>query len=368
MTTPEVFFGNLDWKFWAGVGTLLLGIWYLAWQHLVFPALLWFGIYFPERWRIDVRWPWIKWLLTAVTLAGFALSFWIDDVAFFRVSRMPRLIPLEHWTDRITGWSGLICIVVFLVAIFDKLRSASTPDARRRLRVLAVGSSISLGGMVILFGLLPHLDYSLPQWLLSAVEIPVFVLFPLTLAYVVVVQRAMDLRILLRMGTKYLLAKATLIVLQIALAAWVFFHTLLPMVKRHPRDGIYFAVAIVVLLILLRRSAVGRRISVGSQLHQWLDRRFFREAYNAELLLSDLSDQTRRFTERQPLIEMVSRRISEVLHVKQVAVWLRGSNVFHLQQALRIRHDRSVAAPRRIRHRTASGPHQSSSDSLSRPP
>ncbi|MDQ2712095.1 MAG: hypothetical protein M3Y24_07680 [Acidobacteriota bacterium] len=34
--------------------------------------------------------------------------------------------------------------------------------------------------------------------------IPFLALFPLTLAYVLIVQRAMDIRILLRMGTKYL--------------------------------------------------------------------------------------------------------------------------------------------------------------------
>jgi sigma-B regulation protein RsbU (phosphoserine phosphatase) len=39
----------------------------------------------------------------------------------------------------------------------------------------------------------------------STAIVPVLSLFPLTLAYVLIVQRAMDVRILLRMGTKYLL-------------------------------------------------------------------------------------------------------------------------------------------------------------------
>jgi sigma-B regulation protein RsbU (phosphoserine phosphatase) len=36
------------------------------------------------------------------------------------------------------------------------------------------------------------------------------------------------------------------------------------------------------------------------------------------------------------LIETVTRRISDILHVPQIAVWLRGSDTFHLQQALGI--------------------------------
>ncbi len=334
LTAPEVFFGNLDWRFWAGVGSLLLGIWYLCVQQLLLLALLWFGIYFPERWRVDVRWPGMKWLLTIATVAGFAVSLWIDDAGFFHARRMPGLLPLERWTNRITGTSGVICMVIFLVAIFDKLRSASTPDARRRLRVLALGSGISLIGMLIITGLLPALHYSPPEWLLLTVEIPVSILFPLTLAYVVVVQRAMHLRILLRMGTKYLLAKATLIVLQIALVAWGVLAVIVPIVERHKPRVMYVFVAIAIVAVAARMSAKGRQFSLTGQLHRWLDRRFFREAYNAELVLSELSDDTRRFTDREPLIEMVSHRISEVLHVKHVAVWLRGSNVFHLQQAL----------------------------------
>ncbi len=334
LTAPEILFGNLDWRFWAGTWSILLGTWYVCWQHLLFIALLWFGIYFPDRWRVDVQWPSIKWLLTLVTLAGFVIELRINEVQFFHASRMPRLLPLENWTDRISGWAMVVCIVVFLVAIFDKLRSASTPDARRRLRVLAVGSSVSLIGMLIIYGLLPHLNSSLPQWLVLTSGLLVFILFPLTLAYVVVVQRAMDLRILLRMGTKYLLAKVTLIVVQIAIIAWAVFRVFVPLIERNARKGIYVVLITGLIILALRTSTLKRRFGLGSRLHRWIDRRFFREAYNAEVVLSELSEQTRSFTDRQPLIEMVSRRISEVLHVREVAVWLRGSNVFHLQHAV----------------------------------
>ncbi|MDQ2712094.1 MAG: SpoIIE family protein phosphatase [Acidobacteriota bacterium] len=76
------------------------------------------------------------------------------------------------------------------------------------------------------------------------------------------------------------------------------------------------------------------RDSLSNRMQRWLDRKFFREAYNSEVVLSELSDQARRFTDTGSLMETVLRRISEVLHVPQVAVWLRGSGVFHLQQAL----------------------------------
>jgi sigma-B regulation protein RsbU (phosphoserine phosphatase) len=52
------------------------------------------------------------------------------------------------------------------------------------------------------------------------------------------------------------------------------------------------------------------------------------------VVLSELSEQVRQLTDTKTLFDIVLRRISEVLHVSQIAVLLRGSKVFHLQQAL----------------------------------
>ncbi len=334
LTVPEVGFGNLDWRFWGGAWSTLLGLWNLIVEHALFIALLWFALYFPDRWRFDVRWPWIKWTLTAALVVGFADESWLDSIDYFDVSASAPLILRAPWIDAAMAWIEVICVALFLLAVFDKLRT-STADARRRLRVLAVGSAVSLGGMMILQGVLPTLGVSLPEGLFLTIVVPLFILFPLTLAYVVVVQRAMNLRILLRTGTKYLLAKATLIVLQIAFVALLVFRVIVPAIERHQRDsGMYSLLVAGVVAIVFRVSAIRQRISITARLHKWLDRKFFREAYNAELVLSELSDEARSFSEQGPLVETVSRRISEVLHVSQIAVWLRGANVFQLREAM----------------------------------
>lgn len=336
LTMPEIGFGNLDWTFWGGIWSTLLGIWNGVQQFGVVLGILWLGIYFPERWRFDVRWPVVKWTLTVILLASLEFGLWATTLSYFNVNARIPLQPYEGFADKVSGWGMVVCIVLFLTAIFDKLRSASSPDARRRLRILAVGSAISLIGMVIMHGLLPKLNYSLPEWLQLCIEIPIFILFPLTLAYVVVVQRAMDIRILLRMGTKYLLAKATLVVIQVGFVLILVFGLMIPTIQRHSHKSALIAIALVTgaIAFLVRRSATGRRMSIWNRLHRWVDRKFFREAYNAEIVLSELSEHARRFTERDPLIETVCRRISEVLHVPEIAVLLRGSSVFRLQQAI----------------------------------
>jgi sigma-B regulation protein RsbU (phosphoserine phosphatase) len=72
----------------------------------------------------------------------------------------------------------------------------------------------------------------------------------------------------------------------------------------------------------------------AEKLKAWTDRRFFREEYNAEQILSDLSEEVRTMIETKPLLEMVSNRISQSLHVPQVALLLKNGNTFQPAYAL----------------------------------
>ncbi len=332
LTLPEASFGDIAATWWAGIAYVVFGIWGIFVEVLALPALLWFGLFFPERSRIDVRWPAVKWIVLATQVCALLVLLWLFYLRAFDASRMAGFIGISSWANKVIDWGQVACVVFFLVAIFDKLRSASTPDARRRMRVLAVGSGLSLGPLLIMFGLLPLFGYSFHYGSLFEIAVPFFALFPLTLAYVLVVQRAMDLRVLLRIGTKYLLAKVTLVVIEIAIAAFLVLRFIVAMMERKQHQVLTVVLLGAVLAILFRAFVV--RDSLSNRLQRWLDRKFFREAYNAELVLSELSEHARRFGEKDRLIETVARRISEVLHVPQVAVWLRGGRVFTLQQAV----------------------------------
>ncbi len=59
LTFPSVLWINMGMA--TGFGLLLRLFWYNTLQLLASPALLLFGVYFPERSRIDKKLPWIKW-------------------------------------------------------------------------------------------------------------------------------------------------------------------------------------------------------------------------------------------------------------------------------------------------------------------
>ena len=187
-------------------------------------------------------------------------------------------------------------------------------------------SALSLGPLLFVFVVLPYLGFDPHHDSLYEILVPCYVIFPLTLAYVVVVQRAMDVRLIIRQSLQYTLARRGVIVLQLLLSAVLF-------------------IVVTTLVASRAMSYVGTAILMGAGLWgifllrgitNWLavliDRRFFHEAYNTEIILSQLSEDARKYTEKQPLIEMVTKRISDVLHVGQIGVWVRGSNIFHPQE------------------------------------
>jgi sigma-B regulation protein RsbU (phosphoserine phosphatase) len=321
---------------WPGVWLALR----LAWHILLFlasAALLWFGLLFPERSRIDVRWPWLKWVALAVLSCNVVVALTIGYGQWYNLSLISNVNAwnkIDNINDHVTNWTAVFCIALYWVAIFAKLRTASSPDARRRMRLLCLASVIGLGSLLVIFGLLPWFGISDPSsflWLgLTAAVL--MLTFPLTLSYIVIVQRAMDVRILLRMGTKYALARTTMAVVQLAIAALIFVLFVVPVIAGHRRDSLGLTLALLAIAGLL--AMFFARGFLGSRFQNWLDRKFFREAYNAELILNELAGQARTFADSHSLIETVAQRISDVLHVPHIAVLLSQGGSFRVQQSL----------------------------------
>ncbi len=342
LTFPSVVFINQGLA--SGVSFFLRSAWYQTLQLAGAPALLLFGVYFPERSRIDARARWVKWILFAIF--GVALCFLYPSIlAEYYYGGDGRFLTRasDIAGNYVINPFNLLCVILYLVLTLDKLFSASTEDARRRLRVLTTGMSIGMGALLIVFVLLPHFgvtgNTTAGYWIRTCGAL-LFMLAPLTLAYVVVVQRALDVRVLLRLGTRYALAKATLWALQIALLVVIGIRLFLPMIERRvpqPSD-IWTAVAFLIVILALR-------FGVSKRLEQWLDKQFFREAYNAEVMLNELSDEVRRFTETRPLLETVARTVCDTLHIRQIAMLLRRGDSFYVEQAVGVAPDGALTLP-----------------------
>jgi sigma-B regulation protein RsbU (phosphoserine phosphatase) len=273
-----------------------------------------FGIYFPERLGIDRRWPQLKWLVIA-PITVFALG---DALSTVGQAENFRLFASVHTVLVPLGSAALLlqmaAVSGFFLSVGTKIGEASSADARRRLQLLINGTGAALTPLFILalYGLVRGFDRIDNKYWIACL-LPVS-LFPITLAYTIVVQRALDVRVVIRQGLRYALAQRTVRVLQIvAFAAVAAGATMLATDPSRNRPRKIQTIALGVLGVVF--------ISRGSEkLRGWIDRRFFREAYNSEQILRELSEQVRTMVETGPLLETVAKQISGSLHVSRVAM------------------------------------------------
>ena len=294
-------------------------------------SLILFSIHFPVRSRTDIRHPWIKWVIilpqVAIVPAQFALAYGQLYHARFIQPYLSAIDPLQVAGNVFAA----ISLCVFIAAIVGKLFAvpAPAPDARRRLGVVAAGSLLGLGPVLVLLvtstlSAKTVMD-ALPSWALITVGV-LFTFFPLSLAYTVIVQRALDLRIILRQGTRYAFAQGTLWVLQGIVFTYLGFRVF-HFAHTSSRWAQLIAPVVLVLVALFLRWRIARPLSL------WIDRRFFREAYSVDQILTDLSEQARTFTETEPLLRTITERIAQALHAERISFLLRQGKLFQLQYA-----------------------------------
>ncbi len=293
-----------------------------------------FGLYFPEPFRVLKRkivWKAACWVVLA-PLAAFALLESIIAVGATENYRsilfaLGIAIPLA----KVCTALSFIAFGAFFALVFAKGRMATSRDARRRLMVVSAGSCISLALVLVLAVISTvkgtPIDNSAPHWL-TAIAFSLLFLFPLTLTYVIVVDKAMDVRVAIRQGLRYTVVKNGIIVLRV-----VFVSVLVILMidfMSHP-EGHRF------LPWLVLGGGIGVITATAPLTHRltaWADRKFFRDAYNAEMVLSDLGEKVRRIIETNPLLETVCQAIADTLHVPSVAALIFDNDHFAPAYAL----------------------------------
>src|SRR5580658_7441360 len=281
--------------------------------------MLLFGVFFPEPLpeKDPAWWKWSKRIVITLLIVSCVLNVIVRLGQFENYASVASLSSALDHMSMVDFLLSFAAIGSFFACISAKMSQAVTPDAKRRLRLLYTGSSISMTPACILFVTQNikggELQQIFPEWfVLSALSL--MLLFPITLAYVIVVHRAMDVRVVIRQGLQYAFATGGIRVLQIILTAAILITGVTYARSRHLSlaNEISTIALLLVAVLWLRKGA--------DRLRKWTDRRFFRDAYNAEQILEALSDEVRSIVEKRPLLERVATRIAESLHIPRVAV------------------------------------------------
>jgi sigma-B regulation protein RsbU (phosphoserine phosphatase) len=164
-------------------------------------------------------------------------------------------------------------------------------------------------------------------WILFAATLPL-ALFPVTLAYVTVVQRALDLRVLVRQSLQYALARRGVLAMRVLVSTCVI------LIVAILSGGLALGPR-----MLLTGSGIGVVFLIGAgseRMARWIDRRFFREAYNVEQVLNRLAENVTAMVELAPLLETLTSRLAEALHITKMAVFLGDKNLYRAAAILGI--------------------------------
>jgi sigma-B regulation protein RsbU (phosphoserine phosphatase) len=320
---------------------------------------IWFlllGLYFPSRLEGERRRPWLKWLLIGPLMVNtvfncLARILWDSEIDW---------LPVWESAINLSRQIGEVCavaaVVTALLAIAFKTRCARGQDAHRRLRILLAGAAVSLTPLLLLVIRAFALGRGLFDGVPAVLAVPaclLLILFPVTLAHVIVVHRAMDLRVGLRIGMKYLLARRGLAVCRALVVSGIVV-TLLVLMNSpgHSLPGQLTILGSGVVLLMLLQTGVAKPLGVR------IDRRFFRDQRDSEAVLERLRHEDRGSPDQSTLIETVRRRVGEALHASSVHVLLRNprgyqaldmESAFLESRSRTVRHLEAVGRPQLVR-------------------
>jgi sigma-B regulation protein RsbU (phosphoserine phosphatase) len=313
----------------------LVGLFRRTFFNAFAPSMLLFGIYFPERWSVDRKIPWAKWILLVPLGFQVLVAVLLQAKAMLGINVVDYLAaPASFYSRYFGSVVNIVSIGLFFAILTHKSFTLKNPDSRRRLKLMSFGTTLAMTPFFLIFlysittGAKGSFFDMVPGWIVI-IALILMNLFPLTMAYVIVVHRAMDVRVVVRQGLQYALATSGVKVLQFILLGvvilgviWIFRSS----TGFSAAQQIGFVAAGFALIPLIDYGARNLRV--------WIDRKFFREAYDAEQILTELSEQVRTMVEMKPLLETVSNRISESLHVPQIALLLKNGSAFHPAYAL----------------------------------
>jgi tRNA A-37 threonylcarbamoyl transferase component Bud32 len=333
-----------------------------AWRHapLLLHPLLWtnelalcfgFGIFlsfiilFPRplsRWRLILLLVWIPDLIVQPWILRAAVNFvYRPDLSIVLPQWLMLVIPV-YWV------SYMIAAVVLSLANYRRL---TDPNERRRVRLIFAGLCIAIAANVprIAFaGTLAStpLGSAITSPAASALAGLASLSIPISFTIAITRDRLFDIRLLIRQGVRYAIARGTLLSiapgLALILAGDLAFHSDEQLSQVLEQRGWIYA------------SIGGIAIAAHLTRKRWLDaidRHFFREKYNAEQLLMQSVQVVRDAPDFMKACGVVVERIQAALHPEFVCVFVRGPGEpeFHmLARAPATSHQVHLPADRKI--------------------
>ena len=199
-------------------------------------------------------------------------------------------------------------------------RHSQDVNHRRRVRWFAAGCTVGMAPIWLLNltgSLLSSTGHR--EWLVSAawahlrwVADGCMIALPASLTYGVLKHRLLDISVAVRRGLRYMLARRMLQ----AILILPFLGLTLPFVTNPNRTLIELLRQSSSIVNLVLLALVGLSLKYRRQMRTWLDRRFFREAYQQEVVLRRLMGRIKELDSVEEVSRLVCDELDSALHPK----------------------------------------------------
>ena len=311
--------------------------WAVIWRELptLIQAVLWipqisrfvlegiflsFFLVFPRR-LLTRRWLWF--VLWAPVLATLPWRI----AAFYAVIEPGQTVTVPPWILQAGFARTIVYLVAGIVLLAIGYRRVLDLNEKRRVRVLMVGTALSvMSALVIAWfdGFQGRLNG--PFLFVVYAVIPLITACPLSLAYAILRHRVFDIHVIIRQGLQYALARGTVIGVVPAIGALLILDLALnsqePLATILQSRGWIYA------------GLTGLALITYWQRKPWLealDRRFFRERYNAQRVLRDVVEEIREARSFERVSPRVVARIETALHPEFVSLMVRQPDEPHFR-------------------------------------
>ncbi|MEK6304612.1 MAG: SpoIIE family protein phosphatase [Acidobacteriota bacterium] len=291
----------------------------------LWPVFLHFFQIFPEPSALMRRSPRLEaYIYVPHLLTIFPFFAILNLLAAFAPDRTISFRLAYPAAEPIIGLVAPLYIAAGLLSLLVNYRQAGWAS-RRRMRVVVAGSIAGFLPMFIAIALSMLFDLQknnpkLAQWLII-IALFSFPLFPLSFMYAIVRHQVIPVRLILRRSVRYLLVSRGFIIVQ-ALVVFAVLSFLLTGSRLATIDQLGDRADIIVTMAATAL-AIGVLTLLNQQVMPIIDRLFFREAYDAHQILSDLGMEMRSVTTVRQMLELAVAKIQEALHVESINIFLR---------------------------------------------
>ena len=280
-----------------------------------------FFVRFPSASPLERKAPWLKYVFFVISLLGLIVDLTLYYAQYSSFALYSTIkTRLQTFID-VSGWLGLLMVLTGLVSLALNTIKADSLAERRRMVILLTGTA---------FGILPLIFFlvymhnsrtpSPPIWLLITV-ISTMAIFPISFIYVVLKHRVLGIKLIIRRGLQYVLISRGYILIEGSIV-FLLLYFISKMIFKNalPNAGPLSVALYSVLLTVFSISLLER---MNRPIMQAIDRRFFREAYKSQQILTNLSRAVRQLAAQpEKLLQTVTAEIADSLHPDRVAVFV----------------------------------------------